>query len=92
MHRKCCRESFLQEPISGYGRNKLACEQSFVAPKERQFQYDCPPSAPTAPGPLIDNLEPMLWRGTVSSADNRALRGDGWTWQSTHRAMRQVFA
>ena len=38
-------ESFPQEPISGYGRNKLACEQIFHrAHEERQISSDDPPA------------------------------------------------
>jgi nucleoside-diphosphate-sugar epimerase len=83
-------ESFPQEPTSGYGKNKLACEQIFRrADESGQMNVTIiRPSHTYGPGsPLIDNLEgdPISW--------DRVLRGlpvlcagDGLgLWQSTHR-------
>ena len=53
-------ETFPQEPIGGYGRNKAACEQIFRrAHDDRRFQATIiRPSHTYGPGaPLIDNLE-----------------------------------
>lgn len=83
-------ERFPQEPVTDYGRNKLACEQGFRrAHEERQFQLTIVrPSHTYGPGgPLIDQLEgetrawARLERGLpVLIADD----GLG-LWQSTHR-------
>ena len=83
-------ESFPQEPISGYGRNKLACEQIFRrAHKERQFQVTIvrPSSTYGAGAPLIDNLEPnaAAW-DRIERGQPVLCAGDGLgLWQSTHR-------
>src|SRR5690606_14630440 len=53
-------ETFPQEPISEYGRNKLACERIFMrAAEEREFSTTIiRPSSTYGPGGhLIDNLE-----------------------------------
>jgi nucleoside-diphosphate-sugar epimerase len=83
-------ESFPQEPISGYGRNKLACEQIFRrAHDERQFQTTIirPSSTYGAGAPLIDNLEPnaVAW-DRIERGQPVLCAGDGLgLWQSTHR-------
>ena len=81
---------FPQEPISGYGRNKLACEQVFRrAHDERHFQVTIiRPSSTYGPGaPLIDNLEPdaVAW-DRIEREQPVLCAGDGLgLWQSTHR-------
>jgi len=83
-------ESFPQEPISGYGRNKLACEQIFRRTHEgRQFQVTIirPSSTYGAGAPLIDNLEPnaVAW-DRIERGQPVLCAGDGLgLWQSTHR-------
>jgi nucleoside-diphosphate-sugar epimerase len=83
-------ESFRQEPISGYGRNKLACEEIFRrAHGERQFQVTIvrPSSTYGAGAPLIDNLEPnaVAW-DRIERGQPVFCAGDGLgLWQSTHR-------
>jgi nucleoside-diphosphate-sugar epimerase len=83
-------EMFLQEPISGYGRNKLACEQIFHhAHDERQFRVTIirPSSTYGAGAPLIDNLEPnaAAW-DRIERGQPVLCAGDGLgLWQSTHR-------
>lgn len=83
-------ETFPQEPISRYGRDKLACEQAFLsAHRAGKFAVTIiRPSHTYGPGsPLIDNLE-----GDASTWDRveRDLpvlcAGDGLgLWVSTHR-------
>ena len=83
-------ESFTQEPISGYGRNKLACEHIFRrAHDERQFHATIirPSSTYGAGAPLIDNLEPnaAAW-DRIERGLPVLCAGDGLgLWQSTHR-------
>jgi len=83
-------ESFPQEPISGYGRNKLACEQIFRRTHEgRQFQVTIirPSSTYGAGAPLIDNLEPnaVAW-DRIERGQPALCAGEGLgLWQSTHR-------
>jgi nucleoside-diphosphate-sugar epimerase len=83
-------ESFPQEPISGYGRNKLACEQIFRRAHEAgRFQLTIiRPSSTYGPGaPLIDNLEPnaVAW-DRIERGQPVLCAGDGLgLWQSTHR-------
>jgi nucleoside-diphosphate-sugar epimerase len=83
-------ESFPQEPISGYGRNKLACERIFRrAHDERLFQLTIirPSSTYGAGAPLIDNLEPdaVAW-DRIERGQPVLCAGDGLgLWQSTHR-------
>ena len=83
-------ESFPQEPISEYGRNKVACEQIFLrADRGRKFRSTIVrPSHTYGPGgSLIDQLE------FDSGTWDRVVRGlpvfcagDGLgLWQSTHR-------
>lgn len=83
-------ETFLQEPISGYGRDKLVCEGKFLAAHaEGDFAVTIVrPSSTYGPGGhLIDNLEPnsVAWdrieRGlpVLCSGDGLGL------WVSTHR-------
>jgi nucleoside-diphosphate-sugar epimerase len=83
-------ETFPQEPISGYGRNKLACEQIFHrAHEERQFQVTIvrPSNTYGAGAPFIDNLEPnaVAW-DRIERGQPVLCAGDGLgLWQSTHR-------
>jgi len=83
-------ESFPQEPISGYGRNKVACEQIFHrAHEQRKFRATIiRPSHTYGPGaPLIDNLEPnaTAW-DRIERGQPVLCAGDGLgLWQSTHR-------
>jgi nucleoside-diphosphate-sugar epimerase len=83
-------ESFPQEPISGYGRNKLACEQIFrCAHDERHFQATIvrPSNTYGAGAPLIDNLEAdaVAW-DRLERGQPVLCAGDGLgLWQSTHR-------
>jgi nucleoside-diphosphate-sugar epimerase len=83
-------ESFPQDPISGYGRNKLACEQIFrSAHDEGHFQVTIirPSSTYGAGAPLIDNLEPnaVAW-DRIERGLPVLCAGDGLgLWQSTHR-------
>jgi nucleoside-diphosphate-sugar epimerase len=83
-------ESFPQEPISGYGRNKVAAEQVFrLAHEEREFQVTIiRPSSTYGPGGLmIDNLEPnaVAW-DRIERGQPVLCSGDGLgLWQSTHR-------
>lgn len=83
-------ETFPQEPISEYGRNKVACEKIFLAAHEqKKFNVTIVrPSSTYGPGGrLIDNLEfnPPTWdrieRGlpVLCSGDGLGL------WVSTHR-------
>ncbi|HWB54097.1 MAG TPA: NAD-dependent epimerase/dehydratase family protein, partial [Tepidisphaeraceae bacterium] len=83
-------ETFPQEPISDYGKNKVACEKIFLqAAAEKKFAVTIiRPSHTYGPGnPLIDNLEPnaLAWdrieRGlpVLCSGDGLGL------WQATHR-------
>jgi nucleoside-diphosphate-sugar epimerase len=83
-------ETFPQEPISTYGKGKVACEQVLMrADSERKFRTTIfRPSNTYGPGrPLIDQLEldPVAWdrveRGLpVLCADSGVS-----LWQSTHR-------
>jgi nucleoside-diphosphate-sugar epimerase len=83
-------ESFPQEPISEYGRNKLACEQIFRRAHEAgRFQLTIiRPSSTYGPGaPLIDNLEgnAVAW-DRIERGQPVLCAGDGLgLWQSTHR-------
>ena len=83
-------ESFRQEPISGYGRNKLACEKIFHrAHEERQFRLTIvrPSSTYGAGAPLIDNLEPnaVAW-DRIERGQPVLCAGDGLgLWHATHR-------
>lgn len=83
-------ETFPQEPISDYGRNKVACEKVFLAAhaKGEMPVTIIRPSHTYGPGhPLIDNIEPdpVAWdrveRGLpiLCTADGLGL------WTSTHR-------
>jgi nucleoside-diphosphate-sugar epimerase len=83
-------ERFPQEPITAYGRHKLACERMFeAAGRQGRFQVTIfRPSNTYGPGaPLIDQLE-----GDSATWDRVArglpvlMAGDGLgLWQSTHR-------
>ncbi|HVM61492.1 MAG TPA: NAD-dependent epimerase/dehydratase family protein [Verrucomicrobiae bacterium] len=83
-------ESFPQEPISEYGRNKVACEKILRrAHDDRRFQLTIiRPSHTYGPGaPLIDNLEPdaVAW-DRIERGQPVLCAGDGLgLWQSTHR-------
>ncbi len=83
-------ESFPQEPISDYGRNKLACERIFQrAHEQRRFQATIiRPSHTYGPGgTMIDNLEPdaVAW-DRIERGLPVLCAGDGLgLWQSTHR-------
>ena len=83
-------ESFPQEPISEYGRNKLTCEQIFRRAHEGgRFQLTIiRPSSTYGPGaPLIDNLEAnaVAW-DRIARGQPALCAGDGLgLWQSTHR-------
>ncbi len=83
-------ETFPQEPISGYGQNKLACEKLLLAAHaENKFAVTIiRPSCTYGPGnPLIDNLEgdAVTWdrisRGlpVLCASDGLGL------WVATHR-------
>ncbi|MDA0577697.1 MAG: NAD-dependent epimerase/dehydratase family protein [Verrucomicrobia bacterium] len=83
-------ESFPQEPISTYGKNKLRCEQLFLqAHTEGKFAATIiRPSHTYGPGhPLIDNLEPdpVAW-DRIERGLPVLCAGDGLgLWVSTHR-------
>ncbi|MGD0092274.1 MAG: NAD-dependent epimerase/dehydratase family protein, partial [Planctomycetota bacterium] len=83
-------EDFPQEPISGYGKGKLAAEQVFRrANEERKFHGTIiRPSCTYGPGgSLIDQLEfnPSAW-DRVEKGLPVLCAGDGLgLWQATHR-------
>jgi nucleoside-diphosphate-sugar epimerase len=83
-------ESFPQEPLSSYGRNKLLCEQVLQrAASEGRFALTIlRPSHTYGPGaPLIDQLEPdgVAW-DRVARGVPVLCAGDGLgLWQPTHR-------
>jgi len=83
-------ESFPQEPISGYGRNKVACEKIFLAAHAAdKFKTTIiRPSHTYGQGnPLIDNLEPdpVSW-DRIERGKPILCSGDGLgLWVSTHR-------
>ncbi len=83
-------ETFPQEPISTYGKNKLACEKIFLAAHEAgKFKTTIirPSSTYGAGAPLIDNLEsdPVSW-DRVERGRPVLCAGDGLgLWVSTHR-------
>ncbi|HRK29669.1 MAG TPA: NAD-dependent epimerase/dehydratase family protein [Tepidisphaeraceae bacterium] len=83
-------ESFPQEPISDYGRNKLACERLFLdAHRTGKFAATViRPSCTYGPGnALIDNLEfdPPTW-DRMEKGLPVLCAGDGLgLWQATHR-------
>jgi len=83
-------ESFPQEPISGYGRNKLAAEQVLFAEGEKgDFATTVirPSSTYGEGGRVIDNLEfdPPTW-DRVRRGLPVVMAGDGLAlWNSTHR-------
>jgi len=83
-------EAFPQEPISGYGRDKVACERAFLDAHERgAFKVTIVrPSSTYGPGGgLIDNLEfnPVAW-DRIERGLPVLCAGDGLgLWQSTHR-------
>ncbi|HEY1684535.1 MAG TPA: NAD-dependent epimerase/dehydratase family protein [Tepidisphaeraceae bacterium] len=83
-------ETFPQEPISEYGRNKLACEKIFQTAHE-QKKFACTiirPSSTYGPEhPLIDQLEfdTPAW-DRIERGLPVLCAGDGLgLWQSTHR-------
>ena len=80
-------ESFPQEPVSDYGRNKLACERLLLEQGDFPVTIVRPSHTYGEGGPLIDNLEPdpPTWSRIL---DGRpvVLAGDGLgLWVSTHR-------
>jgi nucleoside-diphosphate-sugar epimerase len=83
-------ESFPQEPISEYGRNKLACERIFLRAHEQKRMpvTIIRPSHTYGPGsPLIDNLQsdPSSW-DRIERGLPVLCAGDGLgLWVSTHR-------
>jgi len=83
-------ETFPQEPISQYGRDKLACEKKFLEAHERgDFAVTViRPSSTYGPGGnLIDNLEfnPVAW-DRIEKGKPVLIAGDGLgLWVSTHR-------
>jgi nucleoside-diphosphate-sugar epimerase len=83
-------ETFPQEPISGYGRDKVACEKLFMqAYSQGKFQTTViRPSSTYGPGnPLIDNLESdaVAW-DRIERGQPVLCAGDGLGfWVSTHR-------
>jgi nucleoside-diphosphate-sugar epimerase len=83
-------ETFPQEPISGYGRDKLACEKKFLDAHARgDFAVTIiRPSHTYGEGsPLIDNLEPdpVSW-DRIERGLPVLCAGDGLgLWVSTHR-------
>jgi nucleoside-diphosphate-sugar epimerase len=83
-------ETFPQEPISGYGRDKLLCEQQFLAAHAagNLNVTIIRPSSTYGPGnPLIDNLEfnTIAWDRIVRH-EPVLCGGDGLgLWVSTHR-------
>ncbi len=83
-------ETFSQEPISDYGRNKLACERLFEgAHAEGKFNVTIVrPSHTYGPGyPLLDHLEPdaLSW-DRVERGLPVLCGGDGLgLWVATHR-------
>jgi len=83
-------ESFAQEPISDYGRNKVTCERRLrQAEAAGQFRLTViRPSHTYGPGsPLIDQLEfdSLAW-DRIERGLPVLIAGDGLgLWQSTHR-------
>ena len=83
-------ESFAQEPISEYGRNKLACERIILdAQRGGAFMATViRPSSTYGPGsPLIDQLEfnPIAW-DRIAKGEPVLVADDGLgLWNSTHR-------
>ncbi len=83
-------ETFPQEPISGYGRNKLAAEKVFLqAHAEGKFPATVlRPSSTYGPGGrLIDNLEfdPPTWARIEKGLPVLCSNGGMGLWTSTHR-------
>lgn len=83
-------ETFPQEPISGYGRDKLACEKLFLEAHARgDFAATIVrPSSTYGPGGnLIDQVEfsPVAW-DRIEKGQPVLIGGDGLgVWVSTHR-------
>jgi nucleoside-diphosphate-sugar epimerase len=83
-------ENFPQEPISGYGKNKVACEKLYMAAEsDGKFMTTIiRPSHTYGPGnAMIDNLEgdPVTW-DRVERGKPVLCAGDGLgLWVSTHR-------
>jgi nucleoside-diphosphate-sugar epimerase len=83
-------ETFPQEPISTYGKNKLACEQIFRRAEDSgKFNVTViRPSNTYGPGtPLIDNLEmnPVSWDRIERGLPVLCSGGGLGLWTSTHR-------
>ena len=83
-------EEFPQEPISEYGRNKLACEREVLSAGERGLfkATVMRPSCTYGPGnSLIDNIEfdPVAWDRIIKGKPV-VCAGDGLgLWVATHR-------
>jgi len=83
-------ESLKEEPISTYGRGKVACEQVLLrADAERKFRTTIlRPSNTYGPGkPLIDQLEldPVAWDRVERGLPILCADSGMTLWQSTHR-------
>ena len=80
-------ESFPQEPVSGYGRDKLACERLLLEQGDFPVTVIRPSHTYGEGGPLIDNLEadPPTW-SRIAAGRPVVVAGDGLgLWDSTHR-------
>ena len=80
-------ESFAQEPISGYGKNKLICEQFLLGQSDFATTVIRPSSTYGEGGSMIDNLEfdPPTW-SRIREGKPVIIAGDGLgLWNSTHR-------
>jgi nucleoside-diphosphate-sugar epimerase len=89
-HQVLIDERFPQEPISQYGRDKVACELAFRrAHDQKRFKATIVrPSHTYGPGsPLIDQLEFDAWSWSRMESRLPVLVADGGLglWQSTHR-------
>ena len=83
-------ETFPQEPISTYGKGKVACEEVLMrADAERKFRTTIfRPSNTYGPGqPLIDQLEldPVAWDRVERGLPILCADSGMSLWQSTHR-------
>ena len=67
-------ESFPQDPISDYGRNKLACERLLLEQGDFPVTIVRPSHTYGEGGPLIDNLEPdpPTWSRILDESADRA--------------------
>ncbi len=80
-------ESFPQEPISGYGKNKLACEQFLLDQDDFATTIVRPSNTYGEGGGFIDNLEFSTPRWSrIPAGLPMIVAGDGLgLWNSTHR-------